>query len=729
MSINAPARGQQKSLPWLFSALLVALILAACATVPITGRTQLMLYSDMQMSALGDRVYADFLKRAREWEAILTRPDSPEDARRAETVRRIGEQIVAAAGLQNRASWDFTLVRRREANAFALPNGKVVVFTGLLRVTQTDAGLAAVIGHEIGHVMARHSAEMMSQKVMIDLALGAADAALAARNNRYRPLIGAALGLGALYGISLPYSRLQELEADRIGLVLMAKAGFDPAEGMAFWERMEARGGSGPWEYLSTHPSDATRRAELRQWLPEANALYAERSRSLPQAIAEIAAPRPPRQLPDVAPVAFRPAVPVGYTYRVQPTSQTRTFGYRVESLGRCRAGECYVIKGDDGRSSIYTRNFSLFEIREADGSLAVRYSPPLQFYQWPLRVGDRWSHLYRVEAMTGKLEGSATLEGQITGYETITTQVGSFITYKVLISLNDKPFREFWFAPEIGLPVRTTVYDLEGKRVTAEVVELDRNAALRISEAEEPVPTTSTQASFPAGPGSARKRWKDQAEMVYVPAGTFTMGDNRNPDQKPAHEVTLSAFWIDRFEVTHSQFNRFVQSVGYSPEGGWRMPSGRDRYPATGVTWHDASAYCYWAEERLPTEAEWEYAARGTDGRRYPWGNKLEAGRAHSWGAASRQDPVQVGSNPGDVSPFDVRDMAGNVAEWVSSAYKPYPYVRDDGREDDRYPGLRVVRGGSATSSTLSLAATARVGKAATHYDAEVGFRCVQDP
>lgn len=165
---------------------------------------------------------------------------------------------------------------------FVMPNGKIVVYTGILPVAETEAGLAAVIAHEVAHVVARHGAERLSQESLAQGLLTAADAVLAVQDDEYRPWIGAALGLGAQYGVLLPFSREHESEADHIGLLYMAKAGYDPAEAIGFWERMEAASGSRPAEFLSTHPSPATRRSQIRAWLPEANGYYADRTRALP---------------------------------------------------------------------------------------------------------------------------------------------------------------------------------------------------------------------------------------------------------------------------------------------------------------------------------------------------------------------------------------------------------------------------------------------------------------
>lgn len=228
---------------------------------------------------------------------------------------------------------------------------------------------------------------------------------------------------------------------------------------------------------------------------------------------------------------------------------------------------------------------------------------------------------------------------------------------------------------------------------------------------------------------GEAERLGKDNAEMVYIPAGTFTMGDTHGDggsDEKPVHRVLVDAFWIDRTEVTNAQFARFVGAGGYAPRGDWRAEfiAGKDQHPVVNVTWHDAVAYCTWADKRLPTEAEWEYAARGLDERKYPWGNNFESSRG--------QFPARtasVGSYPSGASPFGVLDLAGNVWEWTSSLYKPYPYSSTDGREDPNVSGQRVVRGGSWNDFPMFLRSTFRLKDDPMIVHGYFGFRCALTP
>ena len=208
-------------------------------------------------------------------------------------------------------------------------------------------------------------------------------------------------------------------------------------------------------------------------------------------------------------------------------------------------------------------------------------------------------------------------------------------------------------------------------------------------------------------------------------------MGDTHGeglPNEKPAHPVSLQAFWLDRTEVTNAQFFQFARAAGFRPRPALlKEAQGKEQHPVVHVTWEDAVAYCRWAGKRLPTEAEWEYAARGTDGRRYPWGDTWDPGRARFEGNSGGQTTAPVGSYPAGAFPFGVLDLAGNVWEWTSSLERPYPYVATDGREDPTAPGLRVIRGGAWRLKPGALRTTVRWGVEPTTQRPVIGFRCAQ--
>lgn len=233
----------------------------ACVTAPYTKRSQLILLPEEQEQDLGVAAYREALASAR----LVTDPAL------LAPVRRVGERIARAAN-KPAYQWELNLVDAPDTvNAFALPGGKVAVYSGLFPVAEDEAGLAAVIGHEVGHALARHGAERMSQGILLQIGAVGLSAAIGGGNPQTQQAIMQAFGLGAQVGVVLPFSRSQESEADHIGMILMAKAGYDPEAALKLWQRMEAQAnGKGPLEYFSTHPSAGTRQRQIRDWLPDA---------------------------------------------------------------------------------------------------------------------------------------------------------------------------------------------------------------------------------------------------------------------------------------------------------------------------------------------------------------------------------------------------------------------------------------------------------------------------
>lgn len=231
--------------------------------VPITGREQRVALSDEEQQQLGLQVFEQTLSE--EGERVIS--SGPQHAQ----VQRVASRVARVADEDRPGfDWEFALVDRPEANAFALPGGKIVVFTGLLDVARTDDELATVIGHEIAHAVAEHGAERIFREQLTQRAVLAASGAFADDPERFTR-VALLLGAGAQVGLTLPWGRAQESESDRIGLVYMARAGYDPEAAIDFWQRMDrAAGGRRPPEYLSTHPSGETRVRRIREWLPEA---------------------------------------------------------------------------------------------------------------------------------------------------------------------------------------------------------------------------------------------------------------------------------------------------------------------------------------------------------------------------------------------------------------------------------------------------------------------------
>lgn len=254
---------------------LALLFLSGCSTVPITGRSQLNLIPGSSMLSMSLQQYDQFLKEHK----------LSSDQEQTRMVKQVGARIQAAveryfasSGLTEHLAdykWEFNLVEDKQVNAWCMPGGKVVVYTGILPVTKGEAGLAVVMGHEIAHAIAEHGNERMSQGLLAQMGGVALSTALATQPAATQQLWMMAYGVGAQYGAILPYGRLQENEADHLGLIFMAMAGYDPNEAIAFWQRMAAqKNGKAPPEFLSTHPADATRIQNIRRLIPEAMKQY-----------------------------------------------------------------------------------------------------------------------------------------------------------------------------------------------------------------------------------------------------------------------------------------------------------------------------------------------------------------------------------------------------------------------------------------------------------------------
>lgn len=248
------------------AAVLLASAFGACRTVPYTNRRQLVLVSAGEEQQLGLTSYQQALAQSK----LST------DQAATALVRRVGERLAKAADKPD-YQWEFNLLDDpKTVNAWCLPGGKVAVYSGILPVTQDEAGLAVVLGHEISHALARHGGERMSQGLVAQFGGAALGAALSSKPAETQALAAQAYGAGAQVGVLLPFSRKQESEADHIGLILMAKAGYDPAAAVPFWERMSKLGGSGGGleKYLSTHPANAQRIKDIQAELPEAQKYY-----------------------------------------------------------------------------------------------------------------------------------------------------------------------------------------------------------------------------------------------------------------------------------------------------------------------------------------------------------------------------------------------------------------------------------------------------------------------
>lgn len=252
------------------------LLLSSCTHNLVTGRKQLSLVSEPELQSLAKQEYQTFLSSNK---VLSSRNNSD-----AEMVHRVGSRIATAIkkyyddkgqpSVLNGYSWEFNLVENKEANAWCMPGGKVVVYSGLLPLTQNEAGLAIVLGHEITHAIAQHGSERMSQGLLQQLGGTAIGIALANKPKETQNLFLTAYGIGSTVAGILPFSRKEESEADQYGLYFAAMGGYNPQEAIPFWERMAAAGGSKPIEFLSDHPSDASRIAKMKELMPQAIKYY-----------------------------------------------------------------------------------------------------------------------------------------------------------------------------------------------------------------------------------------------------------------------------------------------------------------------------------------------------------------------------------------------------------------------------------------------------------------------
>ncbi len=254
--------------------IVIATMVTGCKTVPLTSRQQMNLLPESMMVEMGLTNYDAFLKENK----------LSGDQAQVTLINRTGERISQAAvkfmkenGLGSQIKyydWQYNLVESDVPNAWCMPGGKIVFYTGILPLTKDEDGIAVVMGHEVAHAVARHGNERMSQGLIAQMGGIALAVAIEEKPEETKQLFMAAYGLGATYGVLLPYSRTHEYEADRIGLVIMAMAGYNPEKAVGFWERMAQMDKNNPPEFLSTHPSDQNRVNEIKKYLPEAMKYY-----------------------------------------------------------------------------------------------------------------------------------------------------------------------------------------------------------------------------------------------------------------------------------------------------------------------------------------------------------------------------------------------------------------------------------------------------------------------
>ena len=254
--------------------LLALFLLAGCSSVPLTGRKQVLLVSDSEVLSSSLTQYNDYIKTAKK----------STNTTQTAMVVRVGKKIAAATeaylkvnGMSSEIknfAWEFNLVQDAQVNAFCMPGGKIVVYEGLMKLVSSDDELAVVIGHEVAHAVAKHSNERMSQQVMAQYGAAILGAVVSDKSAAVQKAAETVYGIGAQYGVMLPFSRKHESEADYMGLVFMTMAGYNPDVAVGFWQKMSAGSGGSVPEFMSTHPSDATRIADIEKELPGIKAKY-----------------------------------------------------------------------------------------------------------------------------------------------------------------------------------------------------------------------------------------------------------------------------------------------------------------------------------------------------------------------------------------------------------------------------------------------------------------------
>ena len=252
----------------------LVIMLAGCATVPLTGRRQFNMIPDGEMNSMSFQQY----------DQVIAESQLSTDPQATAMIERVGRRIQAAvesyfaergeSSYLDGYEWEFHLIASDEVNAWCMPGGKVAFYTGILPICQDDAGVAVVMGHEIAHAIAKHGGERMSHQMALQMGGMALSEAVKSKPEQTQALYMSVFAVGAQFGAMLPYSRQHESEADRMGLIFMAKAGYDPREAPKFWARMSAGGGAAPPEFMSTHPSDETRVRQLNEHMSEALRYY-----------------------------------------------------------------------------------------------------------------------------------------------------------------------------------------------------------------------------------------------------------------------------------------------------------------------------------------------------------------------------------------------------------------------------------------------------------------------
>lgn len=440
-----------------------ATLIVGCSTVGVTGRSQLNFVSDEALINASNANWESFIQGNSQKDLVL-KPDSPENAAILNSANRASSKIIVAAGLQNQRNWQVVVIKSDIPNAFVLPNGKIVIYTGILKYAQTEAGLAAIIGHEVAHVSAKHSAERVSQVILANAIVDAAGAAIAVKNPKYQPAISAALGMGATFGYLMPFNRNHESEADYIGQIYMAKAGYNPAAAIEVWNRMSTIKTQSKFDFFSTHPSSDSRQEALTSSLASAQIYYSNPSLPLPKTIAETDAfARKKASNSELAPEAHLPDITDGYWYKLQRPDGVVTVKYL--GLTKCEYGRCLRFVGSDKSSRVMTTDLSIVRTTSSTGEW-TEYSPPLRLVAFPIATGDAWSDVVTVTKSDGTKK-QVTFQTAVLDFEQVKLPIGNVPTYKIVQSANGVKSFEGWYLNDLGWFAATRSPGKQGQQKT----------------------------------------------------------------------------------------------------------------------------------------------------------------------------------------------------------------------------------------------------------------------
>ena len=454
-----------------------------------------MMMSKAEEERIGEVAFYNFIIPFRNQGKMIFRDDPrPEMRQYGFRVNRVLANIMEATGWHTEYKWKFAIIDEpKKINAGMYPAGKMVVYTGLLNFIKLDDELASVIGHEMAHAIARHGAERHSQMTLVKLTAAAVDIAVASsqKYSRYGETIHAAFGLGAQFGILQPYSRLHENEADYIGFLIMAKAGYDPRSAIQFWERMEREHSYKQIEFLATHPSYGTRITNLNQWLPLAIEYRENPSKLLPTKKVKIEEPKkekltpsttptpiptptplPPAEAPQKEPKVQEaektptqiperidsPVLHVGESWRFR-NEYDKEWKYEVAKV----EGDLYIIEGpDEGELFAYDKSTMdiKFQIDKGGKATQIIHSTTDLYFDYPLYVGKKWEQMYTLAPIHAKKHGvwafsTILREYKCVSYEDVKVRAGTFKALKIRyrstnITRGASGDGWIWYSPEM---------------------------------------------------------------------------------------------------------------------------------------------------------------------------------------------------------------------------------------------------------------------------------------